>query len=192
MVVSNRNLLFQGSIFRCYVSFREGSCQPPERLFVPNSSQLIFKKGGLGTWEAILMLFGDITSSVVALGIECFMLFNWKQHGNLTNKPAKPRPAKLRWTIFCHEKLKRLESCGLASWKCSNNNHCSFRREQSPPFSNQIFDKEKTRGCLWVSGLYYKNDEALKTLMVIKLYASKFPPNDSLKSLFTRPKKGLL
>ena len=24
MVVSNRNLLFQGSIFRCYVSFREG------------------------------------------------------------------------------------------------------------------------------------------------------------------------
>ena len=33
MVVSNRNLLFQGSIFRCYVSFREGSkslgFQPP-------------------------------------------------------------------------------------------------------------------------------------------------------------------
>ena len=25
MVVSNRNLLFQGSIFRCYVSFREGT-----------------------------------------------------------------------------------------------------------------------------------------------------------------------
>ena len=25
MVVSNRNLLFQGSIFRCYVSFREGN-----------------------------------------------------------------------------------------------------------------------------------------------------------------------
>ena len=24
MVVSNRNLLFQGSIFRCHVSFREG------------------------------------------------------------------------------------------------------------------------------------------------------------------------
>ena len=24
MVVSNRNILFQGSIFRCYVSFREG------------------------------------------------------------------------------------------------------------------------------------------------------------------------
>ena len=26
MVVSNRNLLFQGSIFRVYVSFREGIC----------------------------------------------------------------------------------------------------------------------------------------------------------------------
>ena len=25
MVVSNRNILFQGSIFRCYVSFREGT-----------------------------------------------------------------------------------------------------------------------------------------------------------------------
>ncbi len=32
IMVSNRNLLFQGSIFRCYVSFREGtqalSCSP--------------------------------------------------------------------------------------------------------------------------------------------------------------------
>ena len=26
MIISNRNLLFQRSIFRCYVSFREGSC----------------------------------------------------------------------------------------------------------------------------------------------------------------------
>ena len=28
MMVSNRNLLFQGSIFRCYVSFREGKASP--------------------------------------------------------------------------------------------------------------------------------------------------------------------
>ena len=28
MVVSNRNFLFQGSIFRCHVSFREGKMEP--------------------------------------------------------------------------------------------------------------------------------------------------------------------
>ena len=34
MVVSNRNLLFQGSIFRCYVSFRDGN--------YPMSSDVVF------------------------------------------------------------------------------------------------------------------------------------------------------
>ncbi len=69
-------------------------------------------------WCLCMMLFGDITSSVVALGIECFMLFNWCfQHGNLTNKPAKPRPAKLRWSILPWEALNALS---LVGWRAGN------------------------------------------------------------------------
>ena len=44
MVVSNRNLLFQGSIFRCYVSFREGIpyMDPMEWFFInPEESAII-------------------------------------------------------------------------------------------------------------------------------------------------------
>ena len=40
MMVSNRNLLFQGSIFRCYVSFREGNPSPTGELLVFHLSRL--------------------------------------------------------------------------------------------------------------------------------------------------------
>ena len=40
MMVSNRNLLFQWSIFRCYVSFREGNPSPTGEFLVFHLSRL--------------------------------------------------------------------------------------------------------------------------------------------------------
>ncbi len=48
MVVSNRNLLFQGSIFRCYVCFREGKCLL--KLDDSNSLQWLFHQTSILNW----------------------------------------------------------------------------------------------------------------------------------------------
>ncbi len=75
MVVSNRNLLFQGSIFRCYVSFREG-------IYIGQTNTYF----AFGAWKSWFVL------------LEKYIFFiNLKQNGILY-LPAKPNFSAVKTT----------------------------------------------------------------------------------------------